>query len=84
MNIVFIYGKIITNIDFEFIIDGKHVSIVIFDLKLKNKCIIKAKAYDEIADECYRKLKSKEKIAVQGLLNSNGEIEIRDFFNFNE
>lgn len=35
----------------------RHISICYFNILLNNKTIIKAKAYDNMADLCYRKLK---------------------------
>ena len=50
MNIVFVQGKIISEIEFKFIINSKNISIVIFEIELSNKSKIKAKAYNDLAD----------------------------------
>lgn len=50
MNECFLIGKIVSKIEFDFIIYDKNISIVRFELKLKNKSIINTKSYNEIAD----------------------------------
>lgn len=77
MNIVFIEGKIISDIKFHFIINSNNISIATFEIKLLNKTIIKIKAYNELADYCYSKLKNKDIIFIEGYLNSNMEIIIK-------
>ena len=46
-------GKIINDIEFNFIINGQNVSIALFEVELLNKSIVKIKAYNELADYCY-------------------------------
>ena len=48
MNLCFLYGKIVSNIDFKFMINSKNISKAVFYLKLKNDSIIKIKTYNEI------------------------------------
>lgn len=78
MNIVFLIGKVISEIEFKFIIEEKDVAVVTFYIELENKSILKVKGYNEIADECYQQLKIGDTIAIQGILNNKGEIEIQD------
>ena len=79
MNICFLYGQIINEIKFEFIINDKNKnSICYFDLKLLNGTIIKIKAYNEKADLCYGKLRIKDLIFIEGYLNNNKEVIIKD------
>ena len=55
MNICIVYGKIVSKIEFEFIINvKKYYSIVIFQIELNNKSIVTVKGYNEIADYCYK------------------------------
>lgn len=75
MNYIFVYGKIISNIKFEFILNSKKKSISFFELELTNKSKIKVKAYNEIADYCYSKLKLYDSVFIEGRLNSNIEVE---------
>lgn len=76
MNICFLMGKIISEINFKFMIQGKNKSIAIFQIEVENKTIITVKGYDEIADYCYEQLKKTDYVIIQSLLNSKGEIEI--------
>ncbi len=79
MNLCFIIGKIISEIKFEFLLNSKNTSIVIFQIELDNKSIIEVKTYNEIADKCYQKLTKADRIAIQGKINSNMEIIMQDF-----
>lgn len=72
MNIVFICGKIVSNIEFKFMIDKKHISIVTFSVELSNKSIVRVMAYDEMADKCYKELEKGNKVAITGKLESKG------------
>ena len=78
MNICFIIGKIISEVEFDFIINSKNISIIIFEIELEDKVKVRVKGYNEIADYCYQQLKRNDNISIQGLLNSNGEIEIQE------
>ena len=78
MNLCFIQGKIISDIEFRFIINDKNTSVVLFEMMLSNKCIIKVKGYNEIADFCYQKLTKSDIAAIYGKLNNNMEIIIND------
>lgn len=77
MNIVFVEGKIISDIEFKFIINSTNISIAMFELELLNKSIVKIKAYNELADYCYSKLSKSDIIFIEGNLNSNMEIIIK-------
>ena len=52
MNLVYIQGKVVSKIDFKFIINSKNISIAIFKVELRNKSVVVVKAYNEIADYC--------------------------------
>ncbi len=76
MNICFLYGKIISDIDFKFIMNNKNkTSISVYKIQLNNKSIVTVKGYNEIADYCYRNLKIGDNIYIQGRLNNMMEIE---------
>lgn len=79
MNICFLIGKIVSDIEFKFVLESEHISIVIFKLELSNHSIVTVKAYDEMADWCYQKLLKEDSIGIQGYLNSNMEIVIQEF-----
>ena len=74
MNICFLIGKIVSDVEFKFVLGSKHISIAIFKLELSNRSIVTVKAYDEMADLCYQKLQKGDIIGIQGYLNSNMEI----------
>lgn len=71
MNLCFFIGEIVSDIKFEFIINSINNSIAIFELKLKNNSILQIKAYNEKADECFRKLKKGQNIFIYGTLKKD-------------
>lgn len=76
MNLCFLIGKIISDIEFKFIINCKqYIAISIFTLKVSENCILKVKTYNELADMCYQKLVKGDIVAIQGKLeNEEGVI----------
>ena len=76
MNLVFIYGKIVEDIKFDFIINGKHNSIARFKIQLNNKHIVQVIGYDEIADFCYQNLGTGMQAWIEGKLTTKMQIEI--------
>ena len=81
MNLIFISGKIVSNIEFKFIINSKKISMVNFLVELENKNIIKIKAYDKIADYIYRKINVDDNIIIYGRIEKNmvNVVEIAKF-----
>ena len=87
MNIVIMYGKIVSNIEFKFIYNRytknwgmEHkTSIAKCEIELANGSIVEIYCYDEIADFMYRNLKNNVNIYIQGRLDSNGKVEIQEF-----
>ncbi len=58
MNQVYLIGKIITDIEFKFIINSKNISIAMFKIKtIKDNQEIHIKCFNEIADYFYSKYK---------------------------
>ena len=78
MNLCFIIGKIISDIEFKFIINSKNISVVIFKIQLSNNSIIKIKGYNEIADWCYQRVAKGNIVGIYGELNNNMEVIIKD------
>ena len=77
MNICFLYGKIISDVKFDFILNDKNnISVCYFQLKLLNESIINVKAYNEKADYCYGKVNSGDSIFLEGYLNNKKEVII--------
>ena len=84
MNICFFIGKIISDIDFKFIVNNrKYNSIVIFQIELNNKSIITLIGYNEIADFCYRNLEKNNIIMAVTFLNSKLEGIVEKIVNLN-
>ena len=80
MNLCFLKGKIISEIEFNFTINTKNISIATFEIELLNKSKIKVKAYNELADYCYQKLKQGNVIFIQGYLDNNMHIIVKEVF----
>lgn len=76
MNVCFIIGKIISNIEYKFVLNSKNTSTATFKIELENKSIIIAKAYNQIADYCYRNLAKENMIFMEGYI-SNDKIVIK-------
>ena len=68
MNICFLLGKVVDDVEFKFIYNSKKVSISIFKLMLSNKSIVECKAYDETADYIYRNIKKGDLIFIEGTI----------------
>ena len=66
MNEVFLTGKIISNVEFKFIINYKNISIAMFYIETDDKQVIKTKAYNEVADYCYSKLETNQRVFIYG------------------
>ena len=84
MNICFIIGKIISDVKFDFIIgnnkcfkNGK-MSVVRFKLELIDGNIVNIIGYNDIADFCYQKLDKNYNVIVEGIIKTEGYIEIED------
>lgn len=72
MNEVFLFGKISSNIKFDFIINSKkNISISQFTIETQKNQIIKIKAYNNLADLCYRKFKKDNIVFIYGKLRKN-------------
>lgn len=79
MNECFVTGKIISNIDFKFIVNSKkYYSISIFKIELNNQSIITVKGYNEIADFCYKNLIKNNYIALYGEIDGKMEITLKN------
>lgn len=76
MNEVFLIGKIITEIKFDFVLNSKKKSIAQFYLKTLDEEEIKIAGYDDIADFCYSKLNKDDKLFLYGFLNKD-KVEIK-------
>ena len=79
MNLCILYGTIVSDIEFKFIIKGKNKSIAYFDMELLNTNVIRVKAYNEMADFIYRKLLKGQSVIVEGKIRNDGNIECENF-----
>ena len=69
MNEVFIIGKVITEVKFDFILNSKHISIARFGvITVRDKQEIEIMAYDEMADYIYANLKHEDVVIINGYL----------------
>ena len=72
MNQVYLIGKIITDIEFKFIINSKNISITMFKIKtIKDNQEIQIKCFNEIADYFYSKYKKGDAVMIEGKLEEN-------------
>ena len=75
LNEVFLIGKIITEIEFKFIIHSKNISIAKFKIiTLSDEQVIHIVAYNEMADFAYRRLNKNDIICINGYIESNNII----------
>ncbi len=71
MNEVFLIGKIISNIEFKFIINSKNKAIACFVIKTADKQIVRVQAYNKLADFAYSKLNTNDKVFINGYIETN-------------
>ncbi len=71
MNEVFLIGKIISNIEFKFIINSKNKAIACFEIKTADKQIVRVQAYNQLADFAYSKLNTNDKVFINGYIENN-------------
>ena len=78
MNKVFVIVEIL-EYRYGFLLNNKNNAICKIIGKLKNGSIINIIEYDKIADKCLRILKKGEIYFIEGKINSNMKIIIRNF-----
>ena len=71
MNEVFLKGKIISDIEFKFIINSKNKAIACFVIKTADKQIVRVQAYNKLADFAYSKLNTNDKVFINGYIETN-------------
>lgn len=75
MNEVFLIGKVITEVEFKFIIHSRRISKVKFSIEtITDSGIINVVAYDEIADYIYRNISITDILIVNGYVEGNNVI----------
>ena len=71
MNEVFLIGKIISDIEFKFIINSKNKAIACFEIKTADKQIVRVQAYNQLADFAYSKLNTNDNVFINGYIEAN-------------
>lgn len=71
MNEVFLIGKIISNIEFKFIINLKNKAIACFEIETNDKQIVRIQAYNQLADFVYSKLNKNNQVFINGYIENN-------------
>lgn len=79
INLCFFSGTVKNEIDLKFIyntktksLSKKHISIVLLDLEIEKEQMIKAYAYDEVADWTYQNVQQGDFISIQGKVTEKG------------
>lgn len=78
MNLVFVIGKIISDINFKFTYKSNKNAVALFICKLNNGSLVKIKALDNNADYCYANLKKGDFVIIEGSINSKFIINIKN------
>ena len=81
MNDVFLTGKIISNVEFKFIINSKNISIAVVNIETDYKQVIKIKAYNELADYCYSKLETRQRVFIYGEISEN-DVIVKEIYQY--
>ena len=71
MNEVFLIRKLISDIEFKFIINSKNKAIACFEIKTADKQIVRIQAYNQLADFAYSKLNINDKVFINGYIEAN-------------
>ena len=71
MNEVFLIGKLISDIEFKFIINSKNKAIACFEIKTADKQIVRVQAYNQLTDFAYSKLNKNDKVFINGYIEAN-------------
>ena len=79
MNICFLYGKIVSKIEFDFLYNSKaHISVASFQIVVDTN-IINISAYDECADKIYKEYSKGDFAILQGYFNGK-EVIIKQIY----
>lgn len=78
MNICFVIGKIVSEIEYKFIIKSKNKAIVQLWLETSDCSKIYIVGYDDIADKIYSLFKKGDFISFCGKIENN-KVVIKDF-----
>ena len=71
MNEVFLIRKLISDIEFKFIINSKNKAIACFEIETNDKQIVRVQTYNKTADFAYSKLNTNDKVFINGYIENN-------------
>lgn len=71
MNEVFLIGKVVDDVKFDFIINSKKISIANFTIETLDEQKIYIRCYDKLADFSYRNLSNGDVVFIYGQLKLN-------------
>ena len=75
MNEVFLIGKVLTDVEFKFMINSKRIAKARFKIKvIIDNEIINIVAYDEIADYVYKNINTQNMVMINGCIENNNVI----------
>lgn len=82
INLCFLYGKIVSELDFKFLYNSKkNISRITFFIEIyvskRKKCIVPIKAYDLLADSIFQDFKIGDYICLVGKLESS-YVEVKE------
>ena len=77
MNECFLIGKIVSDIKYNFIIKSQNKAVAEFKIKTLDNNMIEVYGYNEVADNCYSKLKEGDVILINGEIRRVGKIELK-------
>ena len=76
MNEIFIIGKVVSKVEYKFIINSKkYFSKIDFEIEVY-KQNFNVRGYNNIADFCYRKLNKNDNVFINGRIENDMIIEI--------
>ena len=75
MNEIFLIGKVLEEVEYNFIIEKGKNAKAILKLELLDKTRLELIAYDDVADFCFRELIKNDMVSINGkITNENVEI----------
>ena len=78
MNEIFIIGRVVSKVEYKFIINSKkYFSKVKFEIEL-DKQKFKVKGYNNIADFCYGKLNKNDGVFINGRIENDMVIQVKN------
>ena len=84
MNLVYIIGKVVSDIDYKFTYKSNKNAVSIFVCELNNGSLIRVKAFDDKADYCYVNLKQGDFIIVEGKLSSKSNVNVKNIIDISK